>query len=58
LSSKRKKGQLWKSALFLLTVLIPSAMAVAYFGFIASDIYISESRYVVRSPQKTKRRYL
>ncbi len=27
-------------------------MAVAYFGFIASDIYISESRYVVRSPQK------
>jgi capsular polysaccharide transport system permease protein len=52
LSSKRKKGQLWKSALFLLTVLIPSAMAVAYFGFIASDIYISESRYVVRSPQK------
>ena len=28
-------------------------MAVAYFGFIASDIYISESRYVVRSPQKT-----
>jgi capsular polysaccharide transport system permease protein len=52
LSSKRKKGQLWKSALFFLTVLIPSAMAVAYFGFIASDIYISESRYVVRSPQK------
>jgi capsular polysaccharide transport system permease protein len=52
LSSKRKKGQLWKSALFLLTVLIPSATAVAYFGFIASDIYISESRYVVRSPQK------
>ena len=27
-------------------------MAVAYFGFFASNIYITESKFVVRSPQK------
>ena len=27
-------------------------MAIIYFGLIASDIYVSESRFVVRSPQK------
>ena len=53
MNSKRKKGQHWQSVLFLLTVLLPSAMAVAYYGFIASDIYTSESRFVVRSPQKS-----
>ena len=38
--------------LFLITVVIPTTLAVIYFGLIASDIYISESRFVVRSPQK------
>lgn len=38
--------------LFLLTVLIPTATASLYFGVVASDVYISESRFVVRSPQK------
>ena len=28
-------------------------MAVAYFGFMASDIYVTESKIVIRSPQKT-----
>lgn len=27
-------------------------MALAYYGFIASDVYVSESRFVVRSPQR------
>ena len=35
-----------------LTVFIPTAFAVVYFGLIASDVYISESRFVVRSPQR------
>jgi len=47
-----KKRQLWKSALFFVTVVIPTALAVAYFGFFSSNIYISESKFVVRSPQK------
>ena len=38
--------------LFLLTVFIPTTLSIIYFGFIASDVYISESRFVVRSPQK------
>lgn len=38
--------------LFLLTVLIPTILATIYFGLIASDVYISESRFVVRSPER------
>ena len=38
--------------LFLVSVFVPTLLAVAYFGFIASDVYISESRFVVRSPQR------
>ena len=36
--------------LFALTVLVPTLLAALYFGPIASDVYISESRFVVRSP--------
>ena len=39
-------------AVFLSTVLIPTILAAAYYGAIASDVYISESRFVVRSPQR------
>lgn len=38
--------------LFLLTVALPTILASLYFGLIASDVFISESRFVVRSPQK------
>lgn len=38
--------------LFLVTVVVPTLVAAIYFGLIASDIYISESRFMVRSPQK------
>lgn len=40
------------NGLFWLTVAAPTAVAVVYFGFMASDVYISESRFVVRSPEK------
>jgi len=39
-------------ALFILTVAIPTTLAILYFGLLASDVYISESRFVVRSPDK------
>lgn len=39
--------------LFLFTVIVPTLMAIIYFGFIASDVYISESRFTVRSPEKS-----
>ncbi len=38
--------------LFLITVVIPTALAILYFGIFATDLYISESRFVVRSPDK------
>lgn len=38
--------------IFALTVLVPTGIAIIYYGLIASDIYISESRFVVRSPQR------
>jgi len=40
------------SLLFLATVVVPTLLAIIYFGFIASDVYISESRFVVRSPER------
>jgi capsular polysaccharide transport system permease protein len=39
--------------LFLLTVVLPTLLAVLYFGFFASNVYVSESQFVVRSPDKT-----
>ncbi|HEY8591995.1 MAG TPA: hypothetical protein VIL42_03915 [Sphingomicrobium sp.] len=38
--------------LFLVTVVLPVATAILYFGFLASDVYISESKFVVRAPEK------
>ena len=43
----------WRiSPLFLVTVLLPTLFALGYYGFFAADIYISEARFVVRSPQR------
>lgn len=39
----------WFSAI----VVLPSALAVLYFGLIASDQYVSEARYIVRSVNNT-----
>jgi capsular polysaccharide transport system permease protein len=38
--------------LFLLVVVVPVLAAIAYYGFLTSDIYISESQFVVRTPEK------
>lgn len=47
-----KKSAARLNLLFLLTVVAPTTLATAYFGLMASDIYISESRFVVRSPDR------
>lgn len=39
--------------LFAITVIVPSLAAAGYYGFLASDIYVSESRFVVRMPEKS-----
>ena len=38
--------------LFWITVLIPTTLSILYFGVFASDVYVSESQFVVRSPDK------
>jgi capsular polysaccharide transport system permease protein len=48
-AAERLKASNW---LFLLTVVVPTFIAVVYYGFLASDVYVSESKFVVRSPDK------
>lgn len=40
-----------KNVVLLLTVVVPTCLAIVYYAFIASDVFISESRFLVRSPQ-------
>lgn len=49
-SLKRRLVRL--NRLFLLAVVAPTILATIYFGLITSDVYISESRFVVRSPDR------
>lgn len=50
---KQLKSRISKtSRLFLFTVVLPTLVAVFYFGLIKSDIYISESHFVIRSPER------
>jgi len=37
---------------FGVAVIVPTLLACLYFGVIASDVYISESRFVVRNPER------
>lgn len=38
--------------IFWFTVAIPTAISIVYFGLVASDVYTSESSFVVRSPER------
>jgi capsular polysaccharide transport system permease protein len=46
------KCRLKRNLIFTLTVVVPTVCAIIYYGLIAADIYTSESRFLVRSPQK------
>lgn len=39
-------------ALLACTVILPTVAGIFYYGSIASDVYISESRFVVKNPQR------
>jgi capsular polysaccharide transport system permease protein len=49
---KKKKKSIEGLVIFLITVVIPTTITLFYYVNYASDIYVSESRFVVRSPQK------
>ena len=42
----------WLTPVFVLTVAAPTLLSALYFGFIASDVYVSESRFVLRTPER------
>jgi capsular polysaccharide transport system permease protein len=42
----------WLRPLFLACVVLPTLAAVAYFGALASDVFVSESRFIVRGQDK------
>ena len=48
----RNMKKFLEDRLFLALVVAPTLLSIVYFGVIASDVYISESRFVVRSPDK------
>lgn len=51
--SPSRLRQAWrKHRLFWLTVALPTVLATLYYGLIAADVYVSESRFVVRSPER------
>ena len=52
LSAKARDVVVRADKLFLLAVLLPTFLAILYYGLFASDVYVSESQFVVRSPDK------
>ncbi|MES2158859.1 MAG: capsule biosynthesis protein [Pseudomonadota bacterium] len=55
-SAQQSAFALWvrKRRWFLLVVVFPTLLAALYYGLIASDIYISESRFVIKSPDQKR----
>jgi capsular polysaccharide transport system permease protein len=51
-ATNRRRGPSQRTVIFLLTVVLPTMLAAIYYSIVASDVYISESRFVVRSPQR------
>ncbi|QIW15216.1 capsule biosynthesis protein [Pasteurellaceae bacterium RH1A] len=48
---KKTKKRKRLNPLLWLTVIVPTLFSAVYFGLVASDIYVSESSFVVRSPR-------
>ena len=54
--ARRSAFSAWlqKRRWFLIFVVAPTMLAAIYYGLIASDIYISESRFVIKSPDQKR----
>ena len=53
---RRSAFTIWlkKRRWFVLFVIVPTLLAAAYYGLFASDIYISEARFVIKSPEQKR----
>jgi capsular polysaccharide transport system permease protein len=49
---QRLTGLTARHRLFFLIVALPTVLAAFYYGLVASDIYVSESRFVIRTAQR------
>jgi capsular polysaccharide transport system permease protein len=47
---RQLKARLWKYRWFALVVLLPTLVAATYYGLIASDVYVSQSSFTIKSP--------
>jgi capsular polysaccharide transport system permease protein len=47
-------GWLRKRRWFVLFVIVPTVLAALYYGLVVSDIYVSESRFVIKSPDQKR----
>lgn len=45
------KAWISRHILFVMIVMVPTLAAIIYYSVIASDVYVSESRFLVRGPQ-------
>lgn len=49
----RQAVSVWqRTRLMLICVVVPTVLSAFYFGFVASDVYVSQSLFVVRSPER------
>ena len=49
----RQAASVWqRTRLMLMCVVLPTLLSVLYSGFVASDVYVSQSLFVVRSPER------
>lgn len=55
-SARRTAFSTWlkKRRWFIAFVIVPTILAIVYYGLIAADIYVSESRFVIKSPDQKR----
>lgn len=52
-ADSRRRGRITALVMFLMLVVMPGVLGAVYFGFIASDRYVSEAQLTVRQPNGT-----
>jgi BexC/CtrB/KpsE family polysaccharide export inner-membrane protein len=53
-AARPRRNYLTSRNLFFILVLLPTAVASLYYAFIAAPIYVSEARFIVRSPTQAQ----
>ena len=51
---KRSKISIYKNKILFFSVILPNLLSFLYFGFIASDVYVTQSSFVVKNSQNNQ----